>query len=77
MDEENGMGVSDEKDDKEVLTLLPCLTLLKQGSNEKGSGVQRERKAKMMLLSTGRQQGLQILNFSQDLIFSLKYLLLR
>ena len=31
MDEKNGMGVSDEKDDKEVLTLLPCLTLLKQG----------------------------------------------
>ena len=29
-----------------------------------------ERKAKMMLLSTGRQQALQILNFSQDLIFA-------
>ena len=34
MDEENGMGVSDEKDDKEVLTLLPCLTQLKQGKKK-------------------------------------------
>ena len=55
MDEENVMGVSDEKGDRDS-----------QGRNgfKKGSGVD------MMLLSTGRQQALQKLSFSPDLKFA-------